>query len=76
MIAKKIIEMDSDNRCFHEFSYYGHSEPIMAASHLDVTARSDGPFLGQIYNRELDSFSYPPPPPEETQDGEEEGRGE
>ena len=65
MITKKIIELDSDSCCCHEFSYYGHSEPTMAASHMDVTARNDGPFLGKIYDRTSDTFSDPPPPPEE-----------
>ena len=71
MNHKKIIELDAGGRCFHEFEYMGQSEPVLAAGHMDVTARTDGPFRGKIYDRQTDTFSDPPPPPEETEEEEE-----
>ena len=73
MPYKKIIQFDAEGLCVHEFEYMGQSEPVLAASHMDVTARNDGPFLGKIYDREADTFSDPPPPPEETEGEEENG---
>ena len=65
MIRKRIIEIDADSRCFHEFEYMGHSEPVLDAGHMDVTARTDGPFRGKIYDSTTDTFSDPSPPEED-----------
>lgn len=57
----KIIELDSNNVCFHEFAYSSAVKaPVLAASHMDVTARTDGPFLGKVYDQTADTFSDPP----------------
>ena len=56
---KKIIELRS-NRCIHEFEYFGATAPVLAASHMDVTSRTDGPFLGKVYDQATDTFSDPP----------------
>ena len=68
MQHKKIIQLDDVGFCFHEFEYIGQRQPVLAANHMDVTARNDGPFLGKIYDRTSDTFSDPPPPPEEPED--------
>ena len=60
MIHKKIAEIDGDGRCFHEFEYMGRTAPVLAASHVDVTSRNDGPFLGKVYKRVDDTWSDPP----------------
>ena len=65
MTHKKLIELDAGGRCFHEFEYRGQKKPVLGAGHMDVTARSDGPFLGKVFNREADTFTLPPPPPDE-----------
>ena len=61
--SKKIIELDENNLCFHEFEYYSPSKaPVLAPSHMDVTSRTDGPFLGKVYEAATDTFSDPPAP--------------
>ena len=61
MYHKKIIELDSNNACFHEFEYSSETKaPVLAASHMDVTSRTDGPFLGKVYDQATDTFSDPP----------------
>ena len=68
MSNKRIVEIDANGLCCHEFEYTGPDDPQLAASHLDVTSRTDGPFLGKIYNRVDDTWSDPPPPPEEQEE--------
>ncbi len=60
MHHKKIIELDSNNACIHEFEYFGATAPVLAESHMDVTDRTDGPFLGKVYEQATDTFSDPP----------------
>ncbi len=61
MHIKKIIELDEGNRCFHEFEYQSETKaPVLAPGHMDVTARTDGPFLGKVYEAATDTFSDPP----------------
>ena len=62
---KKIAEIDAEGRCFHEFEVHSKRTITLAASHVDVTARNDGPFLGRIYDSTTDTFSDPPPPEED-----------
>ncbi|MDE2667559.1 MAG: hypothetical protein OXI69_15570 [Acidobacteriota bacterium] len=57
---RKIVEINADNICFHEFDYRGREEPVLAANHVDVTGRTDGPFLGKVYDRNTDAWSDPP----------------
>ncbi len=59
--TKKIIELDSNNKCFHEFEYFSETKTaVLASGHMDVTLRTDGPFLGKIYDQGTDTFSDPP----------------
>ncbi len=59
MVHKKLIGL-ADNIVIHEFEYFGNDRPVLAASHMDVTARTDGPFLGKVYDQTADTFSDPP----------------
>ena len=62
MHTQKIIELDDNNCCFHEFEYRSESKaPVLSATHMDVTDRQDGPFIGKIYDPQTDTFSDPPP---------------
>ena len=59
-MQKIYIQIDAAGRCFHELEYLGSDPPQAGADLMDVTARTDGPFLGKIYDAESDTFSDPP----------------
>ena len=58
-MRKTFIQINGENQVFHEFTYEG--SPKVAGPELtDVTDRSDGPFIGKIYDLNTDTFSDPP----------------
>ena len=60
MNHKTVVEIDGNGLCFHEFEVMSQGDIVLAAGHMDVTSRNDGPFLGKIYNRIDDTWSDPP----------------
>ena len=64
MTHKKLIEV-RDGKVVHEFDVWRDGEIVVGSVHMDVTARTDGPFIGKLYDAVADTFSDPPPPPEE-----------
>ena len=60
MQRKKYIQLDAKT-CVHEVEYTGRLAPEAPAGLMDVTARTDGPWLGKVYDEESDTFSAPPP---------------
>ena len=65
MPRKRYIQLDANRICFHDLRYEGARSPQVGPELVDVTARTDGPFLGKIYDAQSDTFSDPPPPPED-----------
>ena len=65
MHYRKIVQIDAEGRCYHEFEAYSKETVALGTSHMDVTDRTDGPFLGKIYDSTTDTFSDPPPPEED-----------
>ena len=61
MTHKKLIEVRNGS-VVHEFEVWRQEEIVTAAVHMDVTARTDGPFIGKLYDAGADTFSDPPPP--------------
>ena len=56
---KRFVKLDTDNRVVGYLEYKdvrGGWNPGL----LDVTARSDGPWLGKVYDQASDTFSCPP----------------
>ena len=77
MHRKKLIERDTNGVCFNEFEHISASHPpVLAATHMDVTSRNDGPFLGKVYDPNTDTFSLPPPTAALTASEESITRGE
>ena len=62
MNRSNFIELDSVGLCFSEFEYQGKKRAVPSSKLMDVTARTDGPFLGKIYDANADTFSDPPEP--------------
>ena len=60
MYYKVIAEIDASGLCFHVFAYQGQDLPVLAANHVDVTTRTEGPFLGKVYDRKTDTWSALP----------------
>ena len=63
MVHRKLIELEND-LVVHEFEYFGEAAPRLAANHMDVTSRTDGPFLGKVHDPDTDTFSFPTAPTE------------
>ena len=61
MHQKKYIQLDAKGRCFHEIEYQGESPPKVGPGLLDVTDRTDGPWLGKVYTLATDTFAWPEP---------------
>ena len=61
MHRKMYIQLDSAGICFHEFEYSGSKAPKAGAALIDVTSRSDGPWLGKKYDAKAGTFSWPAP---------------
>ena len=61
MHRKKYIQLDADEICYHELEYMGGEEPRPPADLIDVTSRTDGPWLGKVYDRAADTFAWPEP---------------
>ncbi len=57
---RKVVESDADGVCVHEFEYWGDASPALAAGHMDVSARADGPFVGKVYDTDGDRFTDAP----------------
>ena len=64
MTHKKLIEV-RDGSVVHELDVWKQAEIVLSPVHMDVTSRTDGPFIGKLYDSVTDTFSDPPPPPEE-----------
>ncbi len=61
-MTKKYAELDAAGICFHEFEYMAAEAPqSVPAGLMDVTARTDGPWLGKIYDAQTDTFAWPEP---------------
>lgn len=61
MHYRRLVELDDEGRCCHELEYMGSAAPPSTAGLMDVTARTDGPWLGKVYDAGSDTFSYPAP---------------
>ena len=61
MTHKKLIEVRNGS-VVHEFDVWRKGEIALDPVHMDVTARTDGPFIGKLYDAVADTFSDPPPP--------------
>lgn len=61
MHRKKYIQLDADNRCYHELEYLGAEPPKAGAGLVDVTSRTDGPWLGKVYDPQAGTFAWPEP---------------
>ena len=61
MTHKKLIEVRGGS-VVHEFDVWRQGEIVLAPAHMDVTDRTDGPFIGKLYDSTADTFSDPPPP--------------
>ena len=72
MTHKKLIEV-RDGSVVHEFEVWRQGGIVTAAVHMDVTNRTDGPFIGKLYDAVVDTFSDPPPPPEDGDDSGQQG---
>ena len=64
MTHKTLIEVQNGS-VVHEFDVWRQGEITLSPVHMDVTDRTDGPFIGKLYDAVADTFSDPPPPPEE-----------
>ena len=60
-MTKKYIQLDTNGICFHELEYLGAKAPNAGAGLTDVTARTDGPWLGKKYDPNTGTFSWPEP---------------
>lgn len=60
-MTKTYIQLDANGICFHEFEYLGAKTPKAGAGLTDVTARTDGPWLGKKYDAQADTFAWPEP---------------
>ncbi|MCY4584890.1 MAG: hypothetical protein OXB98_02515 [Bryobacterales bacterium] len=60
-MTKKYIQLDAEGICFHELEYAGQKPPRTGPELMDVTSRTDGPWLGKIYDRAADAFAWPEP---------------
>ena len=67
MTNKKLIEV-RDGVVVHEFEVWRQGGIVPNSVHMDVTDRTDGPFIGKLYDSTTSVFSDPPPPPEEPPD--------
>ena len=61
MHSKKYVQLNAAGICFHEFEYTGRRAPRAGAELMDVTARTDGPWLGKQYDAASDTFAWPEP---------------
>ena len=61
MHHKKFVQLDGAGLCVNELEYFGQAAPVANQALLDVTARSDGPFLGKVYDAQADTFAWPEP---------------
>ena len=61
MHVKRFIQIDAKGRCYHEVEYLGEATPQAPAGLMDVTARTDGPWLGKVYDKARDTFAWPEP---------------
>ena len=60
MILKRFIEI-REGLVVNELEYLSAKhQPTSNSALTDVTARADGPWLGKFYDRQADTFSYPP----------------
>ena len=59
-MRKKYVQLDAAGICYHELEYHGAAAPDAGADLMDVTARTDGPWLGKVYDDHSDTFSDPP----------------
>ena len=59
---KLLIEIDANGFVFSEFEVFRNDgkEIVLAPTHVDVTDRTDGPWLGKIYDSQADTFAGPP----------------
>lgn len=61
MHRKTYIQLDANNRCYHELEYQGADPPKAGAGLVDVTSRTDGPWLGKVYDPQAGTFAWPEP---------------
>ncbi len=61
MHSKKYVQLDANGLCFHEIEYAGAQAPVVGADLMDVTDRTDGPWLGKVYDVATDTFAWPEP---------------
>ena len=61
MHQKKYIQLDAGGICFHELEYSGVEPPRAGSDLMDVTDRTDGPWLGKKYDRDANTFAWPEP---------------
>ena len=72
MTNKKLIEVRNGS-VVHEFEVWRQGGIVLDPVHMDVTNRTDGPFIGKLYDAVADTFSDPPPPPP-PEDGDDSGQ--
>ena len=63
MTHKTLIEVRNGS-VVHEFDVWRQAEVVPSPVHMDVTNRTDGPFIGKLYDSNTGIFSDPPPEPE------------